>query len=171
MFFKSDEEGGQNADFYAGSPAAKSGSGGQNVSMIAAGVAITGDLIGESDLRVDGSVEGKVKCSRMTIGENGSISGQLKADTVLIAGEFKGKVTTRVLTMTNTAKVDGTLMVGESLAIEAGARFEGQCQRTQMRGGQKTPDAAVHNEQFDEIKKQLSNQPGQVDMNKKAANG
>ncbi|MDJ0948019.1 MAG: polymer-forming cytoskeletal protein [Alphaproteobacteria bacterium] len=176
MFFKSDDEPGQTTNFSKPSPSPKTKTGGSAVSLIAEGVSITGDLIGESDLQVDGSVEGKVKCERLTIGRTGSVNGQLKADTVAIAGQFKGKVTTRVLTMASSAKVDGTLAVEESLAIEAGAFFEGQCHRVGRSGaaqGSKPlgpEDKGAHDAKFDSIKKELSGSqtPGQE---KKVANG
>jgi len=90
---------------------------------------ITGDLSGNGDLRIDGAVEGNIRCHGLTIGESGRVEGEITAEAVEIGGRFNGKITTRVLTLTRSARVDGTLSVTESLAIEAGAHFEGYCQR------------------------------------------
>lgn len=126
----------------------RSGTGG--TSVIADGVSITGDLIGESELQVDGNVEGKIKCGRITIGKGGSVNGQIRADIVMISGSFKGKVSAGTLNLSNTARVDGTLVVKDSLAIEAGAHFEGQCQRPPNKG-----EVRSDNDKFNDIKTQL----------------
>lgn len=113
-------------------------------SVIADGVSITGDLVGENELQIDGNVEGKIKCGRITIGKGGSVNGQIKADTVMISGSFKGKISAGTLNLSNTARVDGSLVVKDSLAIEAGAHFEGQCQRPPNKGDVRTDGDKVN---------------------------
>ena len=130
MFFKSEEAPRRRTDLPATPPSSKSAARGDNRSVITDDIRITGDLDGGGDLRIDGAVEGNIRCHGLTIGESGRVEGEIAADIVEIGGRFNGKITTRVLTLTHSAKVDGSLSVSESLAIEAGAHFEGHCQRT-----------------------------------------
>lgn len=138
----------------------------ERVSVISADIRIVGDLEGEGELQIDGTVEGNIKSKTVTIGQSGVINGEIKADTVLIAGQFAGKIKSRVLTLTKTAHVDGNVAAQESLAIEAGAHFEGQCLRPNAKQG----NVKEHDGKFAEIKKQLGAAPVQPDL-KKAATG
>ena len=98
------------------------------VSVISKELIVHGDLTSEGDIQIDGTVEGDVKTAKVTIGEGGSVHGTITGDSVMIAGAATGKIRSRTVALVRSARVQAELWV-ESLAIEAGARFEGSCKR------------------------------------------
>jgi cytoskeletal protein CcmA (bactofilin family) len=105
----------------------------QGINLINEGTRITGDLVAQGDVRIDGFLKGDVNTrARLAIGASGQVEGQLTGSMVDIAGEVKGDVVvTGVLTLRKTAKIRGDLSVGK-LVIEEGAMFSGQCTMTEM---------------------------------------
>ena len=105
----------------------------QGINLINEGTRITGDLVAQGDVRIDGHLKGDVNTrARLAIGASGYVEGQLNGSMVDIAGEVKGDVVVSgVLTLRNTARVRGDLTVSK-LVIEEGAMFSGQCTMTDM---------------------------------------
>jgi len=94
-------------------------------SLIAEGVTVRGDIVTESDLHLDGGVEGDVSVGRLTLGETGWIQGVVTAEAVEIRGRVTGTISARQVRLCATAHVDGDIRHSE-LAIDAGAHFEGR---------------------------------------------
>jgi cytoskeletal protein CcmA (bactofilin family) len=69
-----------------------------------------------------------VKCSQLVIGSSGAVHGEITADKIRIHGAVTGKIISKTVFLSQTAKVKGDI-VHESLAIEPGARVEGMCSR------------------------------------------
>ena len=95
-------------------------------SIVSANLRIVGDLVCDGDIQVEGTVEGSVKSSVLTIGDSGTIQGQISADQVMVSGTVVGKIKARTVYLAQSASVTGDIL-HESLGIEAGAQFEGQC--------------------------------------------
>ncbi len=55
-------------------------------SIVSSDVAITGALQSRGDIRVDGRVDGNVRCACLMVGENGVINGQIHAGEVTVRG-------------------------------------------------------------------------------------
>jgi len=94
-------------------------------SLVAEGVTIRGDMSTAGDLHLDGAVEGDLKAGRLTIGDTGSVTGTVSADSVEIRGAVKGTISARQVRLWASARVDGDISHAE-LSIEAGAHFEGR---------------------------------------------
>ena len=94
-------------------------------SLVAEGVRITGNFETTGDLHLDGAVEGDLRVGLLVIGEAGSVSGAIHADSVEIRGRVAGVICARRVKLWATARVDGDISHTE-LAIEAGAHFEGR---------------------------------------------
>jgi cytoskeletal protein CcmA (bactofilin family) len=94
-------------------------------SLVAEGVQIRGDFATPGDLHLDGAVEGDLAVGRLTIGESGSVSGAIKADSIEIRGRVTGTICARQVRLCATARVDGDITHAE-LSIDAGAHFEGR---------------------------------------------
>lgn len=114
----------------------KSGEGagkqGGALSFIGSEVTISGNVGGNGDLHLDGSVEGDIRCNNLILGPGGRIKGNISAETATIAGTIGGTVSARTLIVEKTAKINGDLSY-ESVSIENGAQVDG---RLTQRGGE-----------------------------------
>ncbi len=97
-------------------------------SVISADMKIIGAVESRGDLQVDGTIEGDVTSRNVSISGSATVRGSVAADSVRVSGLVKGGVTAKAVTLTSTAKVEGDI-VHQSLSIETGAAFEGQCRR------------------------------------------
>ena len=103
------------------------------LNIIGSGTAVTGDLISEGDIRVDGSIEGHVTVKqRLVLGEGGAIKGDIHALDATISGQLTGNITvSQMLVLKPTAKIDGDITT-DKIIIESGAQFNGKCTMNQM---------------------------------------
>lgn len=98
------------------------------LSVINADLRVTGDLVSESDVQVDGSVNGDIRTRNLTIGQHGEVRGEIVADKIRICGAVIGQVRARDVSLSDTARMIGDIL-HESLSIEPGAHIEGHCRR------------------------------------------
>ena len=94
-------------------------------SLVAPDVAIRGDVLSAGDMHLDGAIEGDLKVERLVIGETGSVTGHIQAETIEIRGRVTGTVAARTVKLHATAHVEGDITHAE-LCIESGAHFEGR---------------------------------------------
>lgn len=94
-------------------------------SLIADDISIEGDLRGDGELQVDGTIRGDVSVSRLTIGESGQVEGSIHAESVDVRGRVIGSITAKQVRLLATAHVDGDI-THEQLTMEAGAFFQGR---------------------------------------------
>jgi len=97
-------------------------------SLIAADVAVTGDLASDGEVHLEGCVTGDVRVGRLTLAETGVIEGAIQADSVEIRGRVRGAITARWVRLHASANVEGDVTHAE-LAIDSGARFVGRSLR------------------------------------------
>ena len=90
---------------------------------LAAGTTIKGNIITETDFRLDGKVEGDISCNgKIVIGPKGIVSENAE-----ILGEVDGSVKVSAkLILKSTAIIKGDIYT-QSLEIEPNARFNGAC--------------------------------------------
>ena len=100
----------------------------QDLSVIARGVTLTGDIDGEGDVSIDGTFQGQIKCRRLVIGETGSFRGQAKVKTLVVQGRFRGEVEADDVHLMRTADVEGRVH-HDVLEVEAGAKVQGHYTR------------------------------------------
>ncbi|MEO0412650.1 MAG: polymer-forming cytoskeletal protein [Pseudomonadota bacterium] len=93
-------------------------------SIIGSDVEIVGNISTNGEIQLDGTVEGDVRASAITLGEHGALNGTLTADRVIVRGTLDGSINGRVVELNKTAKVSGDVK-HETLSIEAGARVDG----------------------------------------------
>ncbi|MBC07482.1 polymer-forming cytoskeletal protein [Thalassospira sp.] len=98
------------------------------LSVINADLRVTGDLISESDVQVDGSVNGDIRTRTLTIGQSGEVRGEIVAEKIRICGTVIGQVRAKDVSLSDTARMIGDIL-HESLSIEPGAHIEGHCRR------------------------------------------
>jgi len=102
----------------------KAMSGNSTFSVIGADVTIKGDVAASTELHVDGTIEGDIKCSSIVQGEASAIDGSVEAESARLAGSLTGSISARELIILKTARIKGDVHY-EALTIEQGAVVEG----------------------------------------------
>jgi cytoskeletal protein CcmA (bactofilin family) len=98
-------------------------------SIISPDLTIKGNMSCAGDIQIDGHVEGDVDSHSVKIGEGAEMRGTITAESVRVCGTVQGEIRAGTVALEKTARVTGNL-VHQTLSIEAGAHFEGQCRRT-----------------------------------------
>jgi cytoskeletal protein CcmA (bactofilin family) len=113
-------------------------------STISSDLTVTGNVVTTGDMQVDGTIEGDIRAHMLTVGEGATVSGEIVADDIVINGHIKGRVRGLKVRLTSTAKVEGDI-IHKTIAIEAGAHFEGSVQRRDdPLGDSRAPAAPVN---------------------------
>lgn len=102
--------------------------GGSVPSILGPDIFITGDIKSDGDIQIDGRHDGNIVASKLTIGEQGSVVGTVKAKWVHVRGKISGKITANVVELAATANVQADI-IQDQLTISNGAFFDGKCTR------------------------------------------
>ena len=100
--------------------------GDDNITLLAKGVLLRGEIHVEGTVRIDGRLDGDIQTSgQVIIGEDGLVQGTINAGTVICSGRIKAKVTAneRVQLM-KTATLIGEVLT-PVLIMEDGAKLQG----------------------------------------------
>ena len=100
----------------------------QVINLIATGTRITGELLSDGDIRIDGELMGNLESKgRLVIGASGRVEGEIRCKSCEIAGTLKGKLfIAELLSLKAASSVSGEMVTGK-LSIEPGAYFMGTC--------------------------------------------
>jgi len=100
--------------------------------IVSAAMRIEGELKSNGNIKIDGSVIGKVQTSQdLIIGPNAQIDADLLANNVIIAGTVKGNVTAKSsLLILETGKLLGNISC-MNLGVREGAYFSGACRMSE----------------------------------------
>ena len=98
------------------------------INIIGIGTKITGDINSNGDIRVDGSLTGKVTTKgKVVIGETGKVKGEIKCKNSDVEGSIEGKITVaQLLALKAKSRINGDI-IANKLAIEPGCQFTGNC--------------------------------------------
>lgn len=96
--------------------------------VVGPSVKIQGDLNSEGNIRIEGTVTGKVRTSQsVAIGESAQLTADLQAGNAIIAGEVQGNLkVSGTLILQGTARINGDIACAV-LRVEDGAQFTGKC--------------------------------------------
>jgi cytoskeletal protein CcmA (bactofilin family) len=96
--------------------------------IIAQGTKVVGTITTNSDIRIDGTIEGDVKCSgKMVIGEQGLVKGTVECQSAEIMGTLDGKINVKyTLALRATSRLKGEINT-QTLMVEPNAIFNGSC--------------------------------------------
>ena len=99
-----------------------------SISRISAGTIIKGEIISPSDIRIDGTFEGKVQTKgRVVVGETALVKGDIICENIDLWGKVNGNVFVKdTLALMEGCHVDGNLNI-KRLSVELGATFNGNC--------------------------------------------
>jgi cytoskeletal protein CcmA (bactofilin family) len=101
---------------------------GRVTSKISAGLKIHGDVFGESDLYIDGEVQGKIRLanSRVTVGPNGRVQAEMEALEIVIEGSVQGNLKAGAsVHLRPASRVSGSVLTPR-IGIDDGARLRGK---------------------------------------------
>ena len=90
---------------------------------------IVGEIFSDSDIRIDGNVEGNVNCkAKIILGQTASVKGDLFCQNADISCNIAGNINVEnLLTLSASANVKGDIYT-QKLVIESGAIFIGKCE-------------------------------------------
>ena len=98
-------------------------------SLLSTDLFIKGNLTTSGDIQIEGEVEGNIKASLLTVGQNAKIKGEINTNELIINGFVSGTIRSKKVTLTSSAKVEGDI-IHNTIAIETGAHFEGSIEKT-----------------------------------------
>lgn len=108
--------------------------------IIAHGTKIIGTIDTDKDIRIDGSLDGDLRCKgKVVVGQQGFVHGTVNCNNAEILGTVDGEMTiAEQLTLKTTAKVTGSIKT-KILGIEPQALFSGTCDM----GGRPAPQPSA----------------------------
>lgn len=112
--------------------------------IIGAGVTVKGEIIASSPVRIDGVVDGSIRCeSDVYVGQEAKVFADIDAKNVSIAGEVHGNIRAQMcLRISATGKVYGDVKA-TTLAIAQGAAFCGMSQMNEPAAQGKADTAGI----------------------------
>ena len=96
--------------------------------IIGAGTTITGDMISNGDIRIDGILNGNLEAkAKILIGPEGTVEGDVEGLQADVLGKVVGKIKVKeLLHLRGKATLHGDIYAGK-LQIEPTVTFNGQC--------------------------------------------
>ncbi len=95
--------------------------------VLASGIEIIGSIKFSTDMIIDGKIEGEIisEKGKVTIGENASIKGDIKAGEVKLYGKVEGKITSDRCELKSKSFLNGDIKT-KMLNMEDGAKLTGR---------------------------------------------
>lgn len=97
-------------------------------SIVSADLTITGNLVSEGEVQIDGTLKGDIRGLNILVGEDALIQGEIIGDTVRVHGKVDGQIKALNVSLAKSAHVVGDIL-HDNLSIETGAFLEGHCKR------------------------------------------
>lgn len=97
-------------------------------SALGAGLVFEGSVSGDADLSIEGVIKGDIHVTRLIVGENATVEGQIHAQQVEVRGKVVGDIEAQAVKLAESAHVEGDITHGQ-LSIDVGAYFSGRCQQ------------------------------------------
>jgi cytoskeletal protein CcmA (bactofilin family) len=102
-----------------------------DISIIGPGMSVSGDVVTEGTVRIEGRIEGTVRAGRcVVLGKSGEVVGDIITQEAVIGGQVHGTVVAEDrLELQSTAVIDGEIRArSQHLQLAEGARFNGNIQ-------------------------------------------
>jgi len=96
--------------------------------VIGSSIRVKGEITGDEDLLVEGSIDGSVNLPghEVTIGQSGEVSAEVRANKVRVEGQVSGDITgVEKVIITRSGRVIGDIMAPR-VTLEDGAKFKGR---------------------------------------------
>jgi cytoskeletal protein CcmA (bactofilin family) len=98
------------------------------INLISSGTDITGDIKSNGDIRIDGTLTGKLNTKgKVVIGQTGKVNGEVVCKNSEVSGIVEGRIIVdQLLNLKASSKILGDIVTSK-LSIEPGAKFTGNC--------------------------------------------
>lgn len=98
---------------------------------LSVGTKVKGDIILDIDFRLDGCIEGNIKCgAKIVVGPKAQVNGNIESVNAEIAGTLTGTIrASEKLIIKSTADITGDIIT-QILEIEPNAKVNGSCNMT-----------------------------------------
>ncbi len=98
------------------------------LNSISQGTTVEGSIKASSDIRVDGTIKGKLFCdAKVIIGPTGYIDGEVRCENAVVEGKFEGQLHVKeMLNVRETANITGEVTTGK-LIVQTGGVFNVSC--------------------------------------------
>ncbi len=106
------------------------------VCVIAPQITIKGELTGDEDILVEGTIEGQIRITReLRVGEKGTVKATVEAQSIMIQGEVVGDChATHRVEIQSTGRLTGDIRAPK-IVIAEGAMFRGNSDMSGRQGG------------------------------------
>lgn len=113
-----------------------------SLNSLVKGTVVEGTVKSESDIRIDGTIKGKLFCdSKVIIGPSGTVEGEIRCENAVIEGTFHGTLEVKeLLNVREQASISGEVSTGK-LIVQSGATFNVTCTMGGKIGGQRKAPA------------------------------
>lgn len=111
-------------DVKTSTPATGGGTNPNALNTLVKGTVVEGTIRSDSDIRIDGTVKGKLNCAaKVIIGPTGNVDGEIKCQNAVIEGKFTGNIfVSELLNVRETAEINGDVHT-HKLTVQSGSVF------------------------------------------------
>ena len=105
------------------------------LSIVAAGMTVTGDIDSNGVVKVEGTIEGTIRCARQVlVGRQGRVKGNIQTREAVIGGHVDGTITgAERVELQNSAVVTGDIHT-KSIVVVEGAQVNGNVRMDERAG-------------------------------------
>tara|TARA_B100000686_G_C16538869_1_gene836344 strand:- start:402 stop:878 length:477 start_codon:yes stop_codon:yes gene_type:complete len=94
--------------------------------MIGEGVIITGTIKADNQVTIQGTIEGDIDCSNVTINKSGLVKGKIQTENMTVEGKVEGEFNINsILRIKSNGSVMGKTFYGD-IQIEEGGKLQGE---------------------------------------------
>ena len=113
------------------------------LSIIAAGMTVSGDIESSGVVKVEGRVDGSIRSARQVlVGRQGTVHGDIETREAVIGGSVEGMITaSERVEIQATASVQGDI-VTRTIVVAEGGRINGSVRMEDGKPGLRTPSSA-----------------------------
>lgn len=98
-------------------------------SIISADVVLRGNVNSAGEVQLDGALEGDIRSSKLIVGEQATVKGEIICEDVIVRGRVEGGIRAKKVSLASTSRILGDIL-HSSLSVESGAHFEGNCRHS-----------------------------------------
>lgn len=99
-------------------------------SILAAGFKVEGDIVSDGEVHILGQHSGNIVARKVTLGEGGTITGTIEAESAVINGTLSGRLSAVAVVLGRCASVTADI-VYVTMRVEPGASYEGYSRRVE----------------------------------------